>query len=533
MQKLGIVVSGITWAETYDDYYEQENPLPREYLLDPVDERVDIYEPYTDDNYQLFIDKAKEIFDKYNNKGECNKNNKKLTLEPLSDECYVFDDDEFVHGGYECNDEGKWSNVCRKYYCDIGYYYNHYKGKCIRDICANDEGEEDIYLNGEYESLITLNSQNNKEYIFHLNNSDYTYFFESENLEGYIHYGYNISCTSKLCALKYGGFSHKNKVHLNYYRNATGNNINIKITSVKNYKGIINSIKTKDYLINDISPIPVSKNILLFEGLVDYILYIKSLDNTISISIAEYNNEMSIDDILNINPKYFDNCNGELIELNKGKIYIISIATETEETFNKPYDILLQPKILNEEPIEINENKKFIYFSKEKEYILDFSNNNMKSYLALSRLTLDSEIKIKEMETGEEVTINKNNIYYRFNEIDGIFKGKIVLKINNQKDALLSFIYKCDDNDTEILNAKEYFDYKISKGINIIKFDNNKKDKFIRITIKTNNLKEIKFEMFRGFGLNNYIEYSKNNTFNFLPKKYSKINIIIYNQIIY
>ena len=133
------------------------------------------------------------------------------------------------------------------------------------------------------------------------------------------------------------------------------------------------------------------------------------------------------------------------------------------------------------------------------------------------------------METGEEVTINKNNIYYRFNEIDGIFKGKIVLKINNQKDALFSFIYKCDENDTEILNAKEYLDYKLSKGINIIKFDNNKKDKFIRITIKTNNLKEIKFEMFRGFGLNNFIEFSKNNTFDFLPKKYSKTNIIIYN----
>ena len=45
-----------------------------------------------------------------------------------------------------------------------------------------------------------------------------------------------------------------------------------------------------------------------------------------------------------INPKYFDNCIGELIELNTGKIYIISITTETEETFNKPYDILYNLK---------------------------------------------------------------------------------------------------------------------------------------------------------------------------------------------
>jgi len=83
-----------------------------------------------------------------------------------------------------------------------------------------------------------------------------------------------------------------------------------------------------DYLINDISPITKSKNILLFDGLVDYILYIKSLDNTISIERAEYNDEMNINDILETNPKYFDNCNGELIELSPGKIYIISISTE-------------------------------------------------------------------------------------------------------------------------------------------------------------------------------------------------------------
>ena len=50
-------MSGITWAETYDDYYVQKNPFPREYLLDPVDERVDIYGPYSDDKYQLFVDK--------------------------------------------------------------------------------------------------------------------------------------------------------------------------------------------------------------------------------------------------------------------------------------------------------------------------------------------------------------------------------------------------------------------------------------------------------------------------------------------
>ena len=529
LEKLGIVVSGITWAETYDDYYEQNNPYPREYLLDPVDERVDIYEPYSDDKYQLFIDKANEIFDKYNNKGECNKYNKKLTLEPLnSKECYIFEEDKYAHGGYECNDEGKWSNICRKYYCDIGYYYNHFKGKCIPDICANDEGEEDIYLNGEYENTIILNNENNKEYIFYVNNSDYTYIFQNGNGEGYIHYGYNVSCP-KICALQYGGFGHKNKVHINYYRNATGTDIKIKIVSIKNYKGIINSMKAKDTIINDISPIIVSKNILIFEGLTDYILYVKSLDNTVSIEIAEYKNEMNINDILNISQKYFETCNGEINELRGGQIYVISISTEREETYNKYFEILLQPKILNKDVISINEKNKFVYIAKEKNYTLDFNNNKINSYLELSRLTLDSEIKIKEMETGEEVTINKDNKYYRFNEIDQVFKGKIILKINNLKDALFSFIYKTNENETEILTEKELNNQKISKEIAIIKFDNNLKNKFIRVTINTDNPKEIKFIMNSGFAIRNYIGISKNYTFNILPKKYSKTDIIILN----
>ena len=528
LNKLGIVVSGITWAETYDDYYIKENPIPREYLLDPVDERVDIYEPYTDDKYQLFIDKAKEIFDKYNEKGECNNKNKKLTLDPMNEnECYSFDDDVHAHGGYECNEDGKWSNVCRKYYCDLGYYYNVYKGRCERDICANDENEEDIYLKENYENIIKLNSDNNKEYIFHINNSDYIYIFENVNgEEGYIHYGYNISCP-KLCVVQYGNSEHKNKIHLNYYRNATGNNIIIKISSIKNYNGNILSLKTKDSIIDNITPLILPKNILIFEPLSDYILYTRTIDNRISIKKAEYIKEISINDILNINEKYFDDFDNEITVLNQGKMYILAIASETEETYNKPYEILLQPKIIEKELIEINENN-FIYITQEKEYILDFNNNKNNTYIELSRLTLDSELIIKEMSTGKETLLNKDNIYYKFDETEEIFKGKLLLKIKNSKDALINFIYKCNETETEILEEKEYIEHKISKSKIIIKFDNNIKNKYIKITV-LNNEKEMNFSISSGFGINNYIKYSKLKNSNKSLKKYSKTDIIIYN----
>ena len=59
-------------------------------------------------------------------------------------DCYYFEDDPHAHGGYECNVTTKtWSNRCKPYYCDIGYYFDKYQNKCIEDICTKGEFEED------------------------------------------------------------------------------------------------------------------------------------------------------------------------------------------------------------------------------------------------------------------------------------------------------------------------------------------------------------------------------------------------------
>ena len=322
LDKLGIVVSGITFAETYDDYYIQDNPIPREYLLDPVDEVVDIYEPYTDDKYQIFINKAQEIFKKYNDDGYCNIKNKKLLLDANNGiDCYKFEDDEFAHGGYLCGDDGKWTNTCKKYYCDIGYYFNQYNQKCERDICANDPGEKEIYLNGEYNETILLNKDNNLEYIFHINNSDYIYFFENHNGNGYIHYSYNRSCPD-LCVVQKNGEFHQNRVYINYYRNASEQNIIITITSVKKFNGKINAFKYVNQIINKIEPVNSLKSIYIIESFIDYISFMKTNDATMSVKCAKYNKEMVSSDILNVNEKYFSDCNGQINELKMNTVYI-------------------------------------------------------------------------------------------------------------------------------------------------------------------------------------------------------------------
>ena len=143
----GFEIIGTTYFESYNYLYQEKNPIPREYLMHPVDERVNIYQSYDDSIYQQFIDEAKVIFEKYNIKKECNPNNTKLLYEPDNKkECYTFKEDEHAHGGFKCDiNTEEWSNVCFPFYCDIGYYFDTYKNKCILDQCTEikEEIEDD------------------------------------------------------------------------------------------------------------------------------------------------------------------------------------------------------------------------------------------------------------------------------------------------------------------------------------------------------------------------------------------------------
>jgi hypothetical protein len=117
-------------------YYEDLNlSIPLEYSVTPVDERVDIYENFVENNnYQLFVDEAKKILNKY--KTHCNPKNKRLVL--VSKDCDNKFGNEYTHGGYECGDDGKWSNNCVPSYCDDEYIFNHRSKMCILlDITDN------------------------------------------------------------------------------------------------------------------------------------------------------------------------------------------------------------------------------------------------------------------------------------------------------------------------------------------------------------------------------------------------------------
>ena len=101
--------------------------IPLEYLVTPVDERVKIFHHYKDSIYISFIEEAKKIFDKY--KIKCNPRNKKLVY--VTNKCDGKFENEYTHGGYECGDDGFWSNKCVPSYCDIEFVFNHLQKKCI------------------------------------------------------------------------------------------------------------------------------------------------------------------------------------------------------------------------------------------------------------------------------------------------------------------------------------------------------------------------------------------------------------------
>ena len=117
-------------------FYDPNNlSVPLEYEVTPVDEVANIYAQLDDSkqNYDIYVNKALEILDKYKN--ECNPNNKKLVF--VTSECDKTFKNKYTHGGYLCGDDGKWSKNCVASYCDIGYIFDHKSKKCIIDICSN------------------------------------------------------------------------------------------------------------------------------------------------------------------------------------------------------------------------------------------------------------------------------------------------------------------------------------------------------------------------------------------------------------
>ena len=116
------IPSGAMYRTKYD--INNEN-IPEEFTVNLIDERINIYNDYSDDLYEDFISEAKIIFEKY--KKSCNPNNKYLNF--LNEDCSFAEG--HLHGGYKCGDDGTWNKTCVPFYCDEEYYFEPNEKKCI------------------------------------------------------------------------------------------------------------------------------------------------------------------------------------------------------------------------------------------------------------------------------------------------------------------------------------------------------------------------------------------------------------------
>ena len=124
-----------------ESFSKSDYEIPLEYKINLIDERIYIYKinyQDIDDFYDKFVYQAKLIFEDY--KTKCNSNNKKLLL--ISEECRF--SKSHIHGGYQCDDNGHWSNICVPSYCDNGFIFDEETNECKEDICLKVQKEEKI-----------------------------------------------------------------------------------------------------------------------------------------------------------------------------------------------------------------------------------------------------------------------------------------------------------------------------------------------------------------------------------------------------
>ena len=117
--------------QSFYDSNDYEIPLEYEVILPDINSNI--YECFDEELYEKFMLNAKNIFEKFKN--ECNPNNTNLVK--VTDECDNTFGNTYTHGGYECGDDGKWTNNCVPSYCDPGYFFNKNKKKCVKDICSS------------------------------------------------------------------------------------------------------------------------------------------------------------------------------------------------------------------------------------------------------------------------------------------------------------------------------------------------------------------------------------------------------------
>ena len=480
LKKLGIDIGTITFLESFDISMEYDNKtlIPREYQFDPVDERIDIFSHYSDNIYDKFIDEGLKIHNKYNTNNKCNPKNERLLFHDNKCQKFTAKGLEYAHGGYKCNQNGDWDkSKCFPYYCDIGYFYDRNKNKCIKE-CSY-ESESFFLYQKDYSEEIIVNKKETYEYFIISKKNNYYYLFESTEDDAFYQYPRIFAING----------SDAKTIIVNKFRNAT-KNITIKISSLNSdityYVEPLNAKYDEFIVIHYWSKI----NFIKFDK--DYIFYLKRFSDTENndVTIAQYDNYITFNDIQNINDKYFKNYNGGLYLFEKGKSYALSFNYKNKFEL---VDYYLSPVDINPN-IELNISKtNYLYLKKNIRYHLIVKDKTINRALKLSRNSLNSEVVILENNN----ILNSNNLYYILNNN----QGELNLEVKNE-DAFIEILYYFSN--IEVYNF-DNLEFEFSAKYNLIKIP--RKYGFDKIQFKVSGNINSSYSIHNGYGINNYNYY--------------------------
>ena len=476
---LGIYVGGVTYTESYDisKFHQKKNPIPEEYQIYPVDERVEIYSEYSDDIYDKFINEGLKIHEKYNINNKCNPNNTKLLLHDEKCETFTESDLKYAHGGHRCNKEGSWEEEkCFPYYCDIGYVYDREENKCIEECPL--KNTKSVFLYKKYNDKITV--EKDKSHIFvTANRDDFYYVFEASSDSIYSY--------PRICIVDY-----LEEIYINKNQDSK-TNIDVRVRSVQSDTNYIHLDLISEY---DFKILLDMRLVFLLKPSVDHIFYARGMldipNDKLNIKIAKLDDKMTFDNIENAEYTDFKNYAGEDFYLfEKDKSYIIDCDYKNSLDQLLVY---LNPAKTEENIMIYEDYVNYLYLQKNKNYTLKIEDNLINRALKLSRKTINSVITINK--DGENIILNSDNLYYILDN----YTGELEIEVKNE-DAFVEILYNLSN--VEILKFQEK-KYTINSRFNLITIPKKYKSDKIKFEITGDNSL---YSIHAGYSINNYNYY--------------------------
>ncbi len=318
-------------------------------------------------------------------------------------------------------------------------------------------------------------------YKFINENISLIYIFESEADSNLIIQDENSKGLKTLNILKYNSYLTINK---------TGENTRIKVSSIPstnvNIELLIGNNYDKLYLKQKFT------NIRIIEAQDNLISTFDSFDGNQEVYFVKYTDDIVPKDFYPINkylvPKI--NIKDEIIKLESGSTYII--INDVTEFYFSSLEFYINQENSNTDINLVDDNEKYLYLNKDKNYTLNLNQIKNSRMIKLSRKTINSKITIHD-----NIILNKENIYYKLEN-----EGVLNLKVENE-DALIEFLYNFGDE--KVFDKLEVHKEKLNTNKILIKLDSP--DEYI-IKLESDLSKSFGTSIYGEIGKENYHYYS-------------------------